>query len=122
MIQKIENLPANMVGFRASGEVTEDDFKNVVLPQVEQSIAQNGKLNYMLVLDTPISEFTYGAWMYDAWMGVKHLLKWHRAAIVSDSESIKKFTDIFSKFMIGEFKGFDKNQEREAVAWASAEE
>ena len=73
----------------------------------------------MLVLDTPIGEFTAGAWIQDAWMGIKHLTRWHRAAIVSDSENIKKFTEIFSRFMIGEFKVFHKDEQEKAVAWVS---
>jgi len=121
MIQQINNLPANMVGFRASGEVTEEDFKNVVIPQVGKLVEKTGKLNYMLVLDTPIKEFTAGAWMQDAWLGIKNLTKWHKAAIITDSESVKTFTDVFSKFMIGEFRAFEKSQQDQAVAWVSSE-
>ena len=29
MIEQIQNLPANMVGFRATGEVTREDFEPV---------------------------------------------------------------------------------------------
>ena len=119
MIQQIQNLPANMVGFKASGEVTEDDFKNVVLPQVEQLLKQNDKLNYMLVLDTEIKNFTAGAWLQDALLGLKHLTKWNRAAIVSDNESVIKFTEVFSKMMIGEFKGFKKSELDQAIHWTS---
>lgn len=119
MIQQIENLPGNMVGFRASGEVKEDDFKNVVIPQVGKLVEQTGKLNYMLVLDTDIKEFTAGAWLQDALLGIQHLTKWNRAAIVSDDEGVIKFTDMFSAIMIGEFRGFHKNELEKAINWVS---
>ena len=32
MITQIENLPANMIGFKASNDVTEKDFANLVMP------------------------------------------------------------------------------------------
>lgn len=119
MIQAIEHLPANMVGFRATGQVTEDHFKQTVIPQVGQLVAETGQLNYLLVLETDIKNFTPGAWWQDVLMGLQHLTKWRRAAIVTDSENIIRFTDIFSKFMIGEFKGFQPNELGEAIAWTS---
>ncbi|MBA3681169.1 MAG: STAS/SEC14 domain-containing protein [Bacteroidetes bacterium] len=119
MITQIENLPETMVGFKASGDITEKDFTNVVMPKVAEQIQKTGKLNYMLVLETPISHFTAGAWFKDAIMGIKHLSKWNRAAIVSDVEGIRKFTDMFSIIMHGEFKGFDHNHLQDAIDWTS---
>lgn len=119
MITRIENLPANMVGFKAIGEITEDDFKNVVMPLVQASIEQNEKLNYMLVLDTDIKNFTFGAWVKDAVMGIKHLFKWNRAAIVSDVAAVRNFTDGFSYVMPGEFKGFEHKDLQQAIDWVS---
>jgi hypothetical protein len=119
MIQQLDNLPPNMVGFKATGEVTEADFTNTVMPKVKQLIDKTDKLNYMLVLDTSIKNFTAGAWFKDAIMGVKHLSKWNRAAIVSDVDGIRTFTDIFSVIMPGEFKGFEHKDLQAAVDWVS---
>jgi hypothetical protein len=119
MIVEMKNLPANMVGFKASGEITEADFTNVVMPRVKQAIDQNEVLNYILVLHTDIKNFTVGAWMKDAVMGVKHLFKWNRAAIVSDVPAIRNFTDGFSIVMPGEFKGFEHKDEQKAIDWVS---
>lgn len=119
MIQQLDNLPPNMVGFKATGEVTEADFTNTVMPKVKQLIDKTDTLNYMLVLDTSIKNFTAGAWFKDAIMGVKHLSKWNRAAIVSDVDGIRTFTDIFSVIMPGEFKGFEHKDLQAAVDWVS---
>lgn len=119
MITQIQNLPDNMVGFKANGDITESDFTNLVMPKVAEQIQRLGKLNYMLVLETPLSHFTLGAWFKDAIMGVKHLSKWNRAAIVSDVESIRKFTDMFSIVMHGEFKGFERKNIQDAIDWTS---
>ena len=118
MIEQIKNLPDNMVGFRASGEVTKDDF-DIVHKKVEQLVDKTGKLNYMLFLDTPPSEFTVGAWWEDALLGIKNITKWNRAAIISDSETVDKFTTVFSKVMPGEFKVFQKNDLERAIDWTS---
>ncbi len=110
-----------MVGFKASGEVTREDFQNVVMPAVQAAINRNGTLNYLLVLNTELGEFTPGAWLQDAIMGAKHFLKWNRAAIVSDVKGIRVFTDLFSKVMPGEFKGFQKSEMQQAIDWCSGQ-
>lgn len=122
MIQRISSLPDTMVGFRAVGEVTKDDFDQIVIPAVKEIVEKTGQLNYMLVIDTSLQNFTAGAWIKDAILGIKNLTKWHRAAIVSDSEAIKKFTDFFSILIPGEFKGFDHESLQEAIDWTSSTE
>ncbi len=118
MIQQITDLPENMVGFRASGEVTKDDF-DIVLKRVEEIVEKTGKLNYLLYLETSPANFTIGAWMKDGFLGVQNLTNWNRAAIVSDSEIVKKFTDVFSDIMPGEFKGFEMDDLQRAIDWTS---
>lgn len=113
------NLPENTAGFRVTGEVTQDDYKMVIVPQVSLLVEKQGKINFLLLLDTDVSNFTAGAWMQDAMLGLKHLTKWNRAAIVSDSEGVIKFTDAFSLAVPGEFKGFRKSEFEKAVAWVS---
>jgi hypothetical protein len=119
MIQLIDNLPANMVGFRATGEVNKNDFNAVVIPHVKAVVEKTGKLNYLLLLDTSVKNLTFGAWIKDALLGIKNLTKWNRAAIVSDSAMIRKFTDIFSVLIPGEFKGFEYNDLKQAIDWTA---
>lgn len=118
MITTIENLPPNMVGFRAWGAVTKADFKPV-LQQVEALVEKTDKLNYLLVLDTSPKDFTAGAWLQDGLLGIQNLTKWNRAAIVTDSEEVIQFTDVFSKLMPGEFRGFHKDELQHAIDWTS---
>lgn len=119
MITQIQNLPANMVGFKATNEITKEDFDEEVIPKVKQLVEKTNTLNYMLVLDTSVKNFTAGAWFKDAVMGVKHLLKWNRAAIVSDVQGVKTFTDVFSVLAPGEFRVFEHKDQQEAIDWVS---
>jgi hypothetical protein len=119
MIQHLENLPKNIVGFKAVGEITEKDFSDTILPKVQALINETDKLNYLLVLETSLSNFTIGAWMQDAMMGIKNLTKWNRVAIVSDVEAIRNFTNFFSYLIPGEFKGFEHKELQQAIDWVS---
>ena len=118
MIVQIPDVPNNMVGFRADGEVTKEDFE-LVKEEVAQLVEKTGKLNYLLFLDNSPKDFTLGAWLQDALLGISNITKWNRAAIISDSEAVIKFTEVFSKLMPGVFRGYPKTEYAKAVNWVS---
>jgi hypothetical protein len=116
MIHQIDTTD-NIVAFRALAEVTKEDFLAVVVPAVEHLVKQINEINFLLVLDTDIKNFTAGAWLQDALLGLKHLGKWNRAAIVTDSDEIISFTNGFSYVVPGEFRGFKKELFNKALNW-----
>lgn len=117
MITIINDAPENVAAFNTTGEVTKEDFENLVIPYVKNKVEQFDELNYLLYLDTDLSNFTMGAWLQDALLGIKNLSKWNRAAIVTDNEGVQNFTDIFSVLMPGEFKSFPKENLYNALYW-----
>lgn len=119
MITIFNEVPNNISAFKATGEVTKDDYQQIVIPEVEALIARTGQINFLLYLDTDIENFTTGAWFEDVMLGLKNLGKWNRAAIVTDSSTIITFTNAFSYIMPGEFKGFTKDFYQDALQWVS---
>jgi hypothetical protein len=112
-------MPNNMVGFKATGEITQDNFLNIVDPVVRELVSRTGELNYLMIIETPLKNWTMGAWLQDALLGIMEISKWNRVAIVSGSEFLNKFTDVFSIFVPGTFRGFPAAQFSEAVQWVS---
>ncbi len=119
MISVIKNAPDNTVAFRASGEVTKEDCNNTVIPAIDALVKKQNTINFILVLETALNNFSIGAFMKDLGVGLKHFTKWHKMAIVSESDSINKFTDLFSYVAPGEAKGFTHAQMTEAMEWVS---
>lgn len=117
MITIIPDSPENVAAFKASDEVTKHDFETVVNPQVAKKVAKFDELNYLMLIDTELKDFTAGAWFQDFLLGIKNLAKWNRAAIVTDSSQIQNFTEIFSIMMPGEFKAFAKDDLYNALYW-----
>ncbi|GAB0155309.1 hypothetical protein CHRYSEOSP005_05700 [Chryseobacterium sp. Alg-005] len=117
MITIIPEAPENVAAFNATGEVTKEDFESVIIPHVKAKVDEFEELNYLLYLDTDVSNFTMGAWLQDALLGLKNLTKWNRTAIVTDQEGVQNFTDIFSVLMPGEFKSFPKENLYNALYW-----
>lgn len=119
MLTVIQNLPEHVFGVRASGEVTKDDLKNVLLPGLESLAERYKEIYYLLVLETDVQNFTAGAWIQDLIAGVKHFTDWKKMAIVTDQKAVEKFTDIFSYVSPGEAKGFELNDLQAAIDWLS---
>jgi hypothetical protein len=122
MIDILPGLPSNVVGFKATGEVTREDFEKVVFPGIKQHMDVSRKLNFIFYVDTPLRNFSAGAWIRDIWLGIKKFAAWHKVAIVSDVEKIRHFTDSISHILPGEYRGFLSAQFEDAVRWASTEE
>lgn len=119
MIEILKDMPNNVAGFKAVGEVTKEHFTTVVIPVVEEVVKRTGELNYLMIIDTPLKNWTAGAWLQDILLGIRELTKWNRAAIITDSELLNKFTDIFSVLVPGKFKGFLPAETQEAVRWVA---
>jgi hypothetical protein len=121
MLQIINDLPVHVVGIRASGEVTRSDMEAVLLPKIQELVNRRGEINYLLVLDTGIQNFTLAAWWDDLKLGLKNFTKWNRIAIVTDQKGVEWFTDIFRFVIPGKSRGFSHNQLEEARSWVSME-
>ncbi|WP_312076480.1 STAS/SEC14 domain-containing protein [Chryseobacterium sp.] len=117
MITIIPDAPENVAAFKASSEVTKQDFESVVTPEVARKTEKFEELNYLMLIDTDLNNFTAGAWLEDVLLGLNNLAKWNRAAIVTDSSGIQNFTEIFSVLMPGEFKAFPKENLYNALYW-----
>lgn len=119
MIEVITGLPAYVAGFKATGKVTSDDYQKIIYPLVDSIAKAFGKINYLLVIETSLSNYSAGAWIDDAMLGLKYFTKWHKLAIVSSNDGIKKFTDVFGKLIPGDTKGFKTIDLPVAKEWIS---
>lgn len=119
MIEVINGLPAYVAGFRAIGKVTREDYQKIIYPLVGSIAKAFGKINYLLVIETSLSNYSAGAWIDDAVLGITYFNKWNKLAIVSHSDGIKKFTDVFGKLIPGETKGFKMQDLPFAKEWIS---
>ncbi len=119
MLSIIRDIPSHVFGVKATGQVTAEDLKSVLLPGLEVLTQKQNDIYYLLVLETPVENFTAGAWFQDMVAGLKHFTKWKKAAVVTDETAVEKFTDAFSYIAPGEFKGFKLSQLDEAIDWLS---
>jgi len=119
MIEVISGLPPMVAAFKASGKITADDYNRIINPLVKKIDKESGHINYLLVLNTPLKNYSIGAWIKDGLLGFKYFSKWNKIAIVSHKKSIKNFTDFFGKFLPSLTKGFLMEDLESAKEWVS---
>ena len=119
MLQFINDLPDYVVGIHAIGEVRKDDYERVIVPRINDLAKRQGEINYLLVLETDVQNFTLGSWWEDLKLGLKNFTKWNKIAVVTDQKSIEWFSDAFRFFIPGKSKGFALSELEKAIQWIS---
>lgn len=119
MIEVIKDLPPYVAAFQANDVITGKDYDEIINPIVEKIYKEFGKVNYMLVINTRLDNYTVQAWIKDALLGFVYFTEWKKIAIVSDKPGIKKFTNLFGKLIPGQTRGFMRDQLPEAKEWIS---
>jgi hypothetical protein len=119
MLELLKDISPKAVCVKATGNVTSDDYKKVLLPALKELHRRNGKLSLLLVIETELKNYSIGAWIQDAGLGLRYFSKWHKVAIVSAHKGIKRFTDSFGLLVPGQFKGFMKEELDSAKNWIS---
>jgi hypothetical protein len=122
VLERIPDLPDSVVGIRASGEVTGDDYKNVLIPAVEAALQGGHKVRLLYVLGEDVKGlgFTAGAAWQDTKVGLGHYSSWEKVAVVSEKDWLRHSVDILGYLIPGEVKAFSSEEEGEARAWVTS--
>jgi hypothetical protein len=120
MIHLLSDLPRNVIGLEASGAVTGNDYRNMIVPRIEQTQHEFEKVRMLCIFDEEFEGFTPGAAWEDSKLAFKRPSSWERIAIVSDKESIRQATMLFGWMVPGEVKLFPSAEADEATRWVSA--
>jgi hypothetical protein len=122
MITQITSLGADTAAFNLTGNITKEDYDNIVFPAIKKITDSYPSLNMMLVINTDLGNFTAGAWMKDAMVGLNNLTKFKRVALVSDSAVVRGITATADKIVPGEYKTFAAKDLDSAKSWISGTE
>lgn len=122
MLTIIEDVPSHVAAFKATGKVDKHDYDNILVPELEQKNKEHGHLHMLMLLETPVKNFTLGAWMEDAWMGLRHFRGWRKIAIVTNESAVETFTNKFSFVIPGKARGFKLEDLETAKQWVAEEE
>ncbi len=123
MIEPIDDLPEGVFGFRFSGHVGRDEYRQVLLPAFQEHLKDGGKIRLAIVIDADFDRFEAGAMWEDLKFGlgsgIAHHSAWERMALVSDADWVRHAIGLFGWLVPGDVKVFPLNQLDDAKTWLS---
>ncbi|MFI5094025.1 MAG: STAS/SEC14 domain-containing protein [Candidatus Acidiferrum sp.] len=117
MIEALKGFPTKVLAFTCKGHVTKRDYETVLIPAVEEALKQKGKVRLYYQTDPDFSGIEPGAMWDDFKVGMEHLLRWERIAIVTDVDWIRYTFRVFSFVIPGAAKIFRLEEEQKARKW-----
>jgi len=117
MIEQLSGLPANVLGFKMSGRLHDEDYKKFT-PLVDDAIAKEGKARIL----AQFSDF-HGWDAHALWDDIKfsttHCTKIERIALVGEKSWEKWMAAVCKPFTMAKIRYFDVNEFDAAKAWIS---
>jgi len=120
MIELMPDLPDNVAGFTATGEVSADDYESVLVPAIEAKLKERDKIRLLYYLGPDFTGINAGAMWDDARVGLRHITAWEKIAVVTDVDWIRGAVKFFGFAMPGKVRVFTNGQLSEAKEWITA--
>ncbi len=119
MIERIEDMPAGTIGFRAEGRLSRDDYRTVLEPVLREAM-DAGEVRMLFELAS-FDGLEAAAWPEDIktglGLGLGHHPAWKRSAIVTDVDWVARAFQTFAWMAPGEVKVYPLAQRDAAREW-----
>ena len=106
MIEQLNSFPDNVLAFVCKGHVTKGDYDAVVVPAVMNLLKRQDKIRLYYETAADFAGYDPGTIWEDFKVGMEHLTRWERSAVVTDVEWIKQTVRFFSFLMPGAMRVF----------------
>ena len=120
MIALLPNLPDHIVGVTASGKINAADYETVLIPAVDAALKKHDRIRLLYQLGPQFAGFTPGAMWDDMRVGIAHLLKWERIAVVTDHDWVASAWRMFAFAIPCPVKIFSNSELQKAEDWIAA--
>lgn len=120
MIELIEGLGPGVVGARAVGEVSADDYESTLIPAVDAALSVSDKIRMLYVLGADFEGYEAEAALDDARMGLHHWSDFERIAVVTDHGSYRTAIKGFGFLMPGEVRVYAVDELDAAKDWLTS--
>lgn len=120
MIEALDGFPDNVVAVSCTGKVTRQDYETVLIPRVNATLARHKAVRLFYEVGPGFGSIDPGAAWTDFKVGVEHLLRWERIAIVTDVDWIRHTIKAFGFLMPAQVRCFANAERVQARAWIAA--
>lgn len=120
MIEQLQDFPDGVLGFVCHGTISAADYQTVLVPAVAAAARAHRDLRLYYQVGSDVGGFEAGAMWEDFKVGMGHLFRWHRVAVVTDVAWIRQAVGALRVLMPGAVRVFPLAEAAEARAWVAA--
>lgn len=117
MIEIVKTRPDGIVEFTVTGKVTEDDYRDRVIPAIERALAEHDRIRVLAHFETGFEGYSPAAAWADTKLGLSHWRGFERVAAVTDSTLVATGMRLFAPFMPCPVKVFPLGELDDARRW-----
>lgn len=117
MLARIDDIPAELTGLRATGTVSREDYEDVVIPLLEEARHEGRRLRVLFHFGPEFEGFTAAAAWADLKVGWRYLRLFERCAVLSDHNGIRTSARTVGAILPCPVRVFGNGERQEAVEW-----
>jgi hypothetical protein len=117
MIEILSGSEGKILGIKVTGKLTDQDYREVLIPALEAIIEAHGKARFICCIDQSFAGMEAGAIWDDTKFYFKHKNDMEKVALVGGQKWIEMLMKVFAHFMPGDSKTFTSEQLQEAWDW-----
>ncbi len=117
MLEVMPESEGQLLWLRAGERLSVQDYREVLIPRLEEVIREHGKVRLLFHLDPEFRGWTPGAWWEEVKLGLKHRRDCEKAALVGASFGVDALLKLCAPFMTGEVRTFLREYLAEAWIW-----
>lgn len=119
MVELLNDFPPYVAAYKATGQVSKEEYEQVVMARINEVARQYGKINFLVLMATDVSDYSFGSLVDYVKMTFNHFKEWNRLAVVSDAQWVNKVYEALGGLVYGKVKSFRINEYEEARQWIS---
>ena len=120
MIEFMPESKGNVIGIRATGTLTDADYKKVLIPRLEQLLAEYSRLRVILYMDDQFSGWDLTAAWDDATFGLRHRADFEKIAVVGGPRWVALCITFAAFLIAGMIRTFPSDRLQDAWDWVKA--
>lgn len=120
MIKVLPESKGNILILGALGKLTDQDYKDMLIPRLESIIRQHGKARLLLDMGDEFHGWEAGALWDDVHFGLAHRNDFEKMGVVGGPKWVEWGLKIAALAISGEIRSFSASQREDALRWIKA--
>lgn len=117
MFKKLETSTSEILILEASGEITAEDYTNVLIPEMQKLIDSNRSIRCVISFDDTFTNFTFAAMIQDGLFGMKNITHFEKISLIGIHSWIENLIDMAEHIAPNVIKKFEPAEMQEALVW-----